>query len=183
MQSRVLGVGLALTLIPVFSLTGCATADCVGAVGNPALIPSQVTATRRHTGELQRWGGTVVAANNLADRTELTIIGYPLDRCGMPQLGQEPIGRFLVVAPGYLETADYRTGRTVTATGLITGLREGLVGEAPYQYPLLSNAKVKLWPEPDAAGGGPRPWVSIGIGGGSGGWRGGGLGGGVGINF
>lgn len=183
MRSRTLGVGVALTLSAATSLSGCATTDCVGVVGNPALIPSQVTAIRRHTGELQRWGGTLVAANNLADRTELTVIGYPLDRCGMPQLGQEPIGRFIAVAPGYLETADYRSGRVVTATGLIAGLREGLVGEAPYRYPLLSNAKVRLWPEPDAAGAGPRPWVSIGIGGGSGGWRGGGLGGGVGVNF
>ncbi|WP_295435557.1 Slp family lipoprotein [uncultured Thiodictyon sp.] len=189
MKSRTAGIGLPLALLIALGLPGCATTDCVGAVGNPALTPAQVGATRGHTGELARWGGTLVEALNLADRTELTVIAYPLERCGAPRLGQEPIGRFIAVAPGYLETADYRPGRTVTATGLITGTREGQVGAAPYPLPLLAKARVRLWPTADAAGPGSgdgfgrvRPWIGIGIGGGSGGWYGGG-GGGIGIQF
>ncbi len=152
------------------------------------MTPAQVGATRGHTGELERWGGTLVEAVNLADRTELTVIGYPLNRCGVPRLGQAPIGRFIAVASGYLETADYRPGHAVTATGLITGIREGQVGAAPYPLPLLSNARVRLWSTADGAGPGSgdgfgrvHPWISIGIGG-SGGWYGAGAGG-IGVQF
>jgi len=189
MTSRTLCVAFPLALTAALALPGCATTDCVSAVGNPALTPAQVAATQGHTGEVQRWGGTLVEANNLPDRTELTVIGYPLDHCGVPRVGQEPIGRFIAVAPGYLEGADYRPGRAVTATGLITGVREGLVGAAPYPLPLLSNARVRLWPSAQPGDGADygfgrvRPWIGIGIGGGSGGgWYGGGFGG-VGVQF
>jgi outer membrane lipoprotein len=167
--------------LSVSALTGCATTDCVGPVGNPGLTPARVAATQGHTGELQRWGGTLVETRNLRDSTELEVIGYPLDRCGVPRLGDGPVGRFIIVSPGYLETADYRPGRQVTATGLVTGTREGQVGSAPYRYPLLSSKTVRLWPDPreDIGGYGyGRPWVTIGIGGGSGG-----VGGGIGVSF
>ena len=168
------------------ALAGCATTECVGPTGNTSLTPMQVAATQRHTGERVRWGGTLVETQNLRDSTELTIVAYPLDRCGVPRRGGTPIGRFIAVVPGYLETADSHPGRALTATGLITGTREGQVGAAPYRYPLLSGAKVRLWPKAaDNAGAyrGPRPWVTIGIGGGSGGWYGGGVGGGIGVQF
>ncbi len=178
--------GVAIALSAVLALPGCATTDCVGSVGNPKLTPAQVSTTQGHAGELQRWGGALAEAHNLRDSTELTVVGYPLDGCGRPRLSAAPVGRFIAVAPGYLETGDYRPGRTVTATGLITGTREGQVGNAPYRFPLLSNAKVRLWPDAlESSDGyaGPRPWVSIGIGGGSGGWYGGGVGGGIGVQF
>ncbi|WP_295384448.1 Slp family lipoprotein [uncultured Thiodictyon sp.] len=178
-------------MIAALALPGCATTDCVGAIGNPSLTPTQVAASQGHTGELQRWGGSVVDGQNLADRTELTIIGYPLDRCGLPRLNQPATGRFVAVVPGYLETGDYRPGRAVTATGLISGTRAGQVGAAPYSLPLLTNAKVKLWPVADGPGpgtasgsgwlGGVRPRISVGIGAGTGGWHGGY--GGIGIGF
>ena len=183
MNADTLSTSLPRVVIITLALAGCATTECVQSVGSPVLTPTQVAASPGHTGELVRWGGTLVEATNLADRTELTIIAYPLDRCGVPRLGQEPMGRFIASVPGYLETADYRPGRPLTVTGLITDRREGRVGDAPYRFPLLSNAKVRWWPEPDAVRVGPRPWVSIGIGGGSGGWYGGGLGGGIGVSF
>jgi outer membrane lipoprotein len=173
-------------LIIVGSLTGCASTDCVGPVGNPKLTPAQIAVSQGHTGERQRWGGTLVQARNLRDSTEFEVMSYPLDRCGVPRLDQAPSGRFIAVAPGYLETADYRPERLVTATGMITGTRAGEVGAATYQFPVLSDTKVRLWPEAAQAGygrGGVRPWVTIGVGGGSGGWYGGGVGGGVGVQF
>jgi outer membrane lipoprotein len=183
MNANTLITSLPLVVIIALALHGCATTDCVGPTGHPTLTPAQVAAASGHTGELLRWGGTLVETANLADRTELTVIAYPLDRCGVPRLDQEPSGRFIASVPGYLETADYRPGRSLTVTGLLTGTREGLVGEAPYRFPVLSNAKVRWWSGADATRGGPWPWVSIGISGGSGGWYGGGVGGGIGVNF
>lgn len=159
-------------------LAGCATTDCAPAPANAAITPAQVAATGGHTGERLRWGGTLAAARNLAASTELEVVGYPLDRCGEPRTGAQPIGRFILVRPGYLETADRPIGSRVSATGLVTGLREGQVGDAPYRFPLLQANDLRWWAEEAPARAYTRPWVTIGIGGGSGG-----VGGGIGVLF
>lgn len=165
-------------LLVALALTGCASTDCERPTGNPAVTPAAVSATGRHTGELVRWGGTIAAVSNLSDRTEIEVVGYPLDRCGRPESGSEPVGRFVVIHPGYLETADYRPGRQLSVSGLITATREGSVGGASYRFPLVQSQNIRLLDEADPPAGGRRPWVSIGIGGGSGG-----VGGGIGVLF
>jgi len=162
-------------------LAGCAGQTCYAPVGNPSVTPSAVAATGGPVGEPVRWGGVVVETRNLKDRTELEVVGYPLDKCGRPQTRAAQTGRFVIVRPGFLETTDYRSGRRVTSTGRIIGVREGRLGEVEYAFPLLESYKVQLWPEErqDGSSAYPRPWVSIGIGGGSGG----GVGGGVGVWF
>ena len=177
---------LIAALVAAGALAGCATTACIGPVGNPKLTPTQVSADQKHIGERVRWGGTLLAVRNLPDHTEVEVIGYPLDRCGVPRPDQTPVGRFIVQAPGFLEPAEYPPQRLLTATGIITGTRMGEVGAAPYPFPVLSNSTLTRWPDapPDGDGSGRvRPWVSIGIGGGSGGWYGGGIGGGFGVLF
>jgi len=172
--------GLSITFSGML-LAGCAGQTCYAPVGNPNVTPSAVAATGGHVGEPVQWGGILVETRNLKDRTELDVVGYPLDKCGRPQTGAGQTGRFVIVRPGFLETTDYRGGRRVTSTGRITGVREGRLGEVEYAFPLLESYKVQLWPVERQDGGSayPRPWVSIGIGGGSGG----GVGGGVGVWF
>lgn len=179
-------IAIATLLASLAALGGCAStgSDCTPSVGKPDLTPARVSATGAHGGGLQRWGGTLVSTRNLPDSTELEVIGYPLDRCGRPRLGAEPTGRFLVRNRGFLEPMDYQPGRQVTATGLLGAVQDGRVGGAPYRFPVLEDGKVRLWPkaqESDRDFAYPRPWVSIGIGGGRGGW--GGWGGGVGVSF
>lgn len=166
------------TALYVALLAGCATTDCAPPPGNAGLTPAQVAATGGHTGERLRWGGTLATARNLADSTELEVVGYPLDRCGEPRTGAQPTGRFIVIKPGYLETADRPSGSRLSATGLITGVREGQVGGATYRFPLLQSSDLKWWTEEAPARAYTRPWVTIGIGGGSGG-----VGGGIGVLF
>lgn len=168
----------ASTLVAALLLAGCASTDCERPTGNPAVTPAEVAATGGHTGELVRWGGTIAAASNLKDQTEIEVVGYPLDRCGRPESGAEPVGRFVVIHSGYLETADYRPGSQVSVAGLVTGTREGSVGGASYVFPLVQSRDIRLLDDTDSASGNRRPWVTIGIGGGSGG-----VGGGIGVLF
>jgi outer membrane lipoprotein len=175
--------GLAIALVALVLLTACAGTTCHAPVGDSSLTPSAVSAGGAHEGEIVQWGGVLTGTRNLADSTELEVVAYPLDKCGRPLTASGQTGRFVIVRPGFLETADYRSGRRVTATGRVKGVREGRLGEAPYAYPLLESYKVQLWPEDTAAGRSPRPWVTIGIGGGSGGGVYGGVGGGVGVQF
>ena len=182
----VLLIACATSLATLSALGGCAStaSDCSPPLGKPDLTPARVSATGAHTGGLQRWGGTLVSTRNLPDSTELEVIAYPMNGCGRPRLGSEPVGRFLVRTRGFLEPMDYQPGRQVTATGLLAEIQDGRVGGAPYRFPVLEDGKVKLWPsaqESDWDAPYPRPWVNIGIGGGSGGW--GGWGGGVGVGF
>jgi outer membrane lipoprotein len=170
----------AAALALIWVLSGCATTtDCVTQTGNPGLTPATVAASGGHTGERQRWGGTLAATRHLPDSTELTIVGYPLDDCGRPRTGEEPQGRFILSRPGFLETADRPVGSRLTATGMIVGVREESLGAAPLRHPILQGDAIRWWSAAPAGGyGTTRPWVTIGIGGGSGG-----VGGGIGVSF
>lgn len=168
----------------LLSAAGCASTGptgCRAPTGAREVTPAAAAASPDHVGERVRWGGTLVEARNRADSTELEMVGFPLDNCGRPRTGAGAIGRFIIVRPGYLETAELAPGRAITATGRILATREGQVGDAYYRFPLVSDPNPRIWPEP-AAGEAPRvrPWFSIGIGGGSWnggpGWRGGGIG-------
>ncbi|MGD8207477.1 MAG: Slp family lipoprotein [Thiohalocapsa sp.] len=164
--------GLALMLF------GCAgTPDgCRRPIGDRSLTPT-VAAERPHViGQTVTWGGTLIAGRNLRDATELEVLAFPLDSCGRPLEGDEPQGRFIVRRPGYLETADLKPGRRITATGIIVATSEGQIGEARYRFPVLEDANPRIWAQgPTGTPSAVRPWISIGVGGGSG-WSGGGVG-------
>ncbi|MGB5833022.1 MAG: Slp family lipoprotein [Thiohalocapsa sp.] len=159
-------------------LAGCVSSPdrCRKPIGERALTPAVAAERADVIGQAITWGGTLVGSRNLPDSTELEVLAYPLDSCGRPRTGDDPLGRFVVRRPGYLETADLRPGRDVTASGRIIASSEGRIGEAAYQFPVLEDANPKIWPERAAGNrGGVRPWVSIGVGGGRG-WSGGGVG-------
>jgi outer membrane lipoprotein len=145
-------------------LTGCATSFDVGsadrtvtpreAAQTPAMVRNRDVA----------WGGVIANAKNLTDNTQFEIIGYPLDRENRPQADQGPIGRFLIVHPGYLETADYAAGREVTVVGAPNETRTGKVGEASYVYPVVTAKNLYLWPKESKQSSKPTFHFGIGIG-------------------
>jgi outer membrane lipoprotein len=148
-MTRLAHVPAVLTFAAALLAGGCATpklevgdADRVttprAAVSEPATVLNRTVA----------WGGLIVAAVNLKDSTRIEIVGYPLDDSNRPRRGDNPIGRFIALHPGYLETADYAPGREITVVGKVTGTRAGTVGEASYVYPVVESSRVHLWPKP-----------------------------------
>lgn len=171
----------AAAVLALAMLVGCATTgDCPEAVGTRDLMPTAVAAAGAdaYSGRLVQWGGVLIEARNRRERTELEVLGYPLDGCGRPRVQADSVGRFLIVRPGYLETADLRPGRLVTASGRLLGIETVRVDDAPYRLPLLESFKPHLWPAEAVGAPATRPWVTIGVGGGSGG-----VGGGIGVAF
>lgn len=169
-----------LAVVAALLLSGCTSTDCPAPAGVVALTPEDAAEGRLAEGALVRWGGILAATRNLAARTELDVIGYPLTSCGRPRTGNRSVGRFVIVHPGYLETAQYRPGEMVSATGRFIGLRPNVGGGSSPGYPHMESFHPQRWGEsPPAAEGYWRPRISIGIGGGSGG----GIGGGVGVVF
>jgi len=110
------------------------------------------------------WGGRIINTRNLKDSTEIEVLGYPLDDDGRPDTGAAAQHRFLLVHPGYLESADYRPGRLVSAAGTVTGIREGLVGEASYRYPALAAERIYLWPTSQPRSRGSNVHFGVGVG-------------------
>ncbi len=152
---------LALLLL----LAGCATGPRFAVGALEADLGPQDVAERLATFKGRRfvWGGRIVAAENLADRTRLQILAYPLDRSQRPRTDRPALGRFLAERRGYLETADYAPGRLVTVQGWLRDSVAGRVGEAPYRFPLLEVEQLYLWPLERPAEGWRAP-IQFGIG-------------------
>lgn len=117
-----------------------------------------------YIGKVVQVAGTIISATNFPQSTRLEVLQYPADRRGQPQTAAPSGGRFLVSAPGYLETAVYRPGRTITVAGEVTGQQEAALGETIYRYPVVVPREMYLWPE-----GVSGPPISIGFGFGFGG--------------
>lgn len=130
-----------------------------------ALTPADaVKAFPQSEGRRVIWGGRVVASRNLAEATELVVLGLPLSRTQRPQTRGAPAGRFIVHYPGYLETVVYAPDRLVTVDGRITGLETRTVGEAIYDYPMVRAEAVHLWPEGEDGRSNVHFGVGVGIG-------------------
>ncbi len=108
------------------------------------------------------WGGRIVAFDNRVDRTEIEVVAFPLARDQSPLTEAPSEGRFLLVLPGYVESADYAVGRHLTMRGLLAGTREWRVQDRAYLYPVVRGRDVHVWPWGFMFD--RRPRVSIGVG-------------------
>lgn len=129
-------------------LVACSTAPPLDTQGvNRALSASGAARQpTRVAGQRVVWGGAIVQARNLRDRTELEVLAYPLDAGLAPDTSAPAQGRFLADKPGYLETVDYAPGREVTVVGTVRGVRPGKVGAATYRFPVVTVQQLYLWP-------------------------------------
>ena len=142
----------AIWLVTAGLLGGCAS-DPFSGHEPPDLdrkaTPSQaITEPAKMKGRSVVWGGTIVAVHNLADTTEIAVLAYPLDDSNYPQTSKEASGRFIVQYHGFLDPLMYRLGRPLTVLGRVTGVRKGMVGQAPYQYPVVDGSMLHLWKNP-----------------------------------
>ncbi len=137
-------------LVLVLVLAGCASGPRFAEDDAAALRPwprDIVTAKPFPIGKKLVWGGEIVRVENLADRSRLEVLAYPLDPNEKPMLDEPSQGRFLLEKPGYLEPADYPPRRLVTVVGVLKQRIEGKVGDAPYRYPVLEAEHIHLWPK------------------------------------
>lgn len=155
---------LFILLAALLALTACATTPVMETRGvnyslTPVLAASDMQAAR---GTRVQWGGTIVGSRNLQHSTQLEILAYPLDASGKPKPGAGPLGRFVALWSGYLETVDYAPGRWVTVVGPITGTHTGRVGKVAYVYPVVRANQLHLWPK--RRGWNTGPSVNFGVG-------------------
>ena len=154
---------LFLMLLTTIILVACASSPSFDTAGiDTSLTPKQaVDRSQALQGEPVLWGGVVLVSTNLKDSTQLEILAYPLDSNQRPNREQNPLGRFLAVHEGYLETADYAQGRLITVRGTLANKRIGRVGEAEYTYPVVSIDQLHLWSKQSDSS---EPQIQFGIG-------------------
>lgn len=157
------GAGL-IALVLAAGLAGCATPPMEPTAG-PEVTPREAVNEALPDTE-QIWGGVIVRGENLPNLTRLEVVSYPL-RSQEPQTGRMTNGRFLLEVPGFLDPVDHRTGRRITARGVVERTEAGRIGEVDYVFPVLVADEVHLWPDEAVHGRDPgrvRFGIGIGIG-------------------
>jgi outer membrane lipoprotein len=140
---------LACIAASVLLLAGCARAPLSTEGVARDLSPGEARANpERARGERIIWGGVIADARNLAERTRLEIVGYPLDENSQrPLTAEAPRARFRVYVDGYVETAAYAPGRRLSVLGTVDGTEQGRIDEASYTFPVVEAQALELWPE------------------------------------
>jgi outer membrane lipoprotein len=135
-------------LLVAFWLGGCSTIpENLQVTDGTNLVSYQDAASKAEQvkGQTARWGGVIAKVENKADSTMLEMVYYPLRSYGRPISGDESMGRFRVYVNGFMDPMIYQKGRSMTFTGELTGLEDGLVGEHKYVFPSMSSSAYHLW--------------------------------------
>jgi outer membrane lipoprotein len=99
-----------------------------------------------------RWGGVILHTENKDNASRLTIVAFPLNDDGEPNISDQSTGRFIAVVDAFLEPTVYSSERSVTVTGRVLKSETRAIGEFPYEYPVIQVEHYYLWPvkeEPD----------------------------------
>ncbi|MEZ5541752.1 MAG: Slp family lipoprotein [Pseudomonadota bacterium] len=142
-------------------LAGCTTPVPLQIRHGPQDNPTPALAAARladYVGQTVRWGGVLIATDNLATVTRLSVLARPLAADGEPQPGDDSQGRFIAVVPAFLDPAQYVHDRRVTVSGILRAGEIGMVGTYPYVYPVVEAQAWYLWPDAVAPYGSPYPW-------------------------
>lgn len=152
----------AFILLGAMLLSSCASGPRYPTEGvelslTPQQAVSEASAVR---GNSILWGGVIIKSTNLRAQSRLEILAYPLDSSQYPLTDNHPLGRFLLLTDGYLETVDYAPGRLVTVRGSLTGTESGKVGDTSYIYPVVESQDIYLWSQ----NGRSEPRIHFGVG-------------------
>ncbi len=132
-------------------LASCASAPKfdVSHIDN-SLAPQKIVAEpAAYQGKKVLWGGIILDTRNLADSTQIEVLGYPLDRDQLPLSNKNPMGRFLIQNKGFLDPVNYSQGRKLTVLGQVGENQQGKVGDSVYTYPVIHAEQIQLWTKKD----------------------------------
>jgi outer membrane lipoprotein len=110
-------------------------------------------------------GGEIIETRNLQGKTEIEILQKPLGNDRGPLPVDESEGRFLLIHSSFLDPSVFRSGRRVTAVGVVEGSRSQRIGEMEMVYPIFENEHIHLWPSGSGQHGAePSFGISLGFG-------------------
>jgi len=136
-----------IAIITVLVLSACATTPPLDSSNiDLALTPAEaVRDPAGLQGHRVLWGGMIISAANLKEKTQIEILAYPLNSSQKPDTSKPAYGRFLAQHDGYLETAELSDGRLLTLVGRLDGTSIAMIGESRYTYPVVNMDQYSLW--------------------------------------
>ena len=136
-------VSIALSLL----LSACAGSPFKMEGINRSISPQQTLSNQALLNSKVVWGGMIIETRNFENTSQIELLNYPLDSDGEPIRTAQPQGRFLLKYKGFLEPAQYASGRWFSAMGSVQASEAGKIGEANYQYPVLKGEQLHIWSE------------------------------------
>lgn len=93
-----------------------------------------------------RWGGTIARVENLAEQSTLVeIVSRPLGRNGRPVHNDQSEGRFFAYIDKFLDPQIVEPGRDITVVGTLVARQSGMIGQAPYVFPVIASQSINYW--------------------------------------
>lgn len=134
-----------ISFITALSLLGCGASPLKLDGVNRTITPQMVKTDNTYEGKKVAWGGLIIRTDVLKKMSQIEVLAYPLDEDGEPIRNAAAQGRFLINQPGFLEPADYASGRWISVVGEISHIHLGKVGEAKYTFPVVVAQQLHLW--------------------------------------
>ncbi len=138
-----------LFLAVITLLTGCSvmSTNVLKEVDRSVTVPVVQADPGRFTGSRVLWGGFIISSENREDSTVIEVLATRLDSSDLPMPAGEKTGtagRFLIEAPGFLDTVIFTADKGITVAGTVKGLRKELIGRMKYPYPVVAPIEIHL---------------------------------------
>jgi len=128
-------------------ISACASAPFNMEGINQSITPQQTIDNTALVNKKVIWGGLIIETRNFENTSQIELLNYPLSGNGEPITSAQPQGRFIIKYNGFLEPAQYASGRWLSAVGQVQKSKTGKIGDATYQYPILKASQIHIWPE------------------------------------
>ncbi len=92
------------------------------------------------------WGGVIVSTKNFEDSSRIEVLAQKLAFMDQPlRYAETSQGRFLILAPGYVDPLIYKPDMQITVAGTIKGVKREKIGEMSYPYVLVTPIEMKTF--------------------------------------
>lgn len=93
-----------------------------------------------------RWGGVILDTENRQDSSRVTVVAFPLNNDGEPQVSDQSTGRFIALFDEFVEPLVFSAEREITVVGTLLKTETLDVGEFAYDYPVVRVEHHYIWP-------------------------------------
>ncbi|GJL83527.1 MAG: hypothetical protein DHS20C01_31610 [marine bacterium B5-7] len=151
------------SLIAALLLVGCASSSRLD-VSQVSLDLSPEAVTNQATSPegTVNWAGRIVEVRTLNDAVELEVLSFPILSSGQPDTLAASNGRFIAIKDGFVDPLVFDTGRVLSLTGTLDGIRYGQIGEQPFRWPVVRI--IEMVPASERQKQRILPYFSIGVG-------------------
>jgi outer membrane lipoprotein len=133
--------------LSILAVTGCAhlvSQEIRDTVDSDLSVEELFKNPDAFKGEIVILGGIIIDSRNTKEGTYIEVLQKPLNYRGIPRDTDISHGRFIVLSPGFVDTAVFSRGRAVTSAGEVIGKKVLPLDEIEYPYVLIKSRELHL---------------------------------------